>query len=205
MDKRTVKLVMVVAILLVVALYFIGGTYARYASDFEGEGTVTVAKWAVKVAGEETKDFTLTLTPDDDNNIVNEKIAPSYSASGEIDVDLTGTEVAVELSAVVGKLTGVLAENDKVTVATTVETQGNAKPGDGDVTSAEEGSGYKIALPSQTEGFTEDTGKYKVKITVTWLNENSPDQDVNDTTAGKQGGEVQVPVTLKLLQQVKAD
>ena len=97
MDKRTVKLVMIVAMLLVVCLYFVGGTYARYASEFSGDATVSVAKWAVKVDGEESETLNINFKVQDNKFVVADKIAPSVTAKAEAEVDLEGTEVAVDL------------------------------------------------------------------------------------------------------------
>ena len=47
MQKRTVISVIVVAMLLVISLYFVGGTYTRYVSEYTGTAKTQVAKWNV--------------------------------------------------------------------------------------------------------------------------------------------------------------
>ena len=49
MKKSTVTIVIALLIILTVCLYFISGTYARYADSRSGNATVSVAKWSVSI------------------------------------------------------------------------------------------------------------------------------------------------------------
>ena len=57
MNKKTVKTIMVALILMVLAIYFIAGTYAKYTTDFSGKTSIGVAKWNVKLTKDNFTDF----------------------------------------------------------------------------------------------------------------------------------------------------
>ena len=218
MDKRTVKLVMVIAMLLVVCLYFVGGTYARYVSEFSGSADVNVAKWAVKLAGDasaQEKEFTLTLNNIEENNdVVNGKIAPSVSLTGNIEVDLSGTEVSVDI------LTKIDEEEIKNAINEALDAKGSITNNDIAVTVSAKGSGQltsvnsasaldeaiKVSLPNTESGFKE-TDKVTLTVKVTW--DNADDQhNADHTLMGENAEQLQklsIPVTLHVYQHIEAD
>lgn len=196
MNKKTIKSIMVVLILMVIALYFVSGTYARYTSEFSADATFQVAKWQVKVgdtaADDETsKTFTPTFTYNETEYVANDRIAPSRSASADIEIDLTGTEVAVDVLASVD--TSELATSlgtSKITTTATID--------DTDVTTAQ---GTTIALPEK-QAFTSSNGKKTLKVTVTWDND-SDNHSSDDTKNGIAAGNIEIPVTVTLKQHIQ--
>ena len=204
MDKKMVKLVIAVAILLVIALYFVGGTYARYTSEFTGSGTVSVAKWAVKAGEQDSGTFNLDFEVETNENVVNDKIAPSVKAVAPLKLDLTGTEVAVDVIVEKGddfsaKLTeaGLTEEQVKFGIKVAPDSQDKLKPSD-------EGDGSKqkpfvIPLPDGA-AFDNSTGLISIELTVQWDNDESRNTD--DTTAGKKGGSLTLPVKVTVQQHI---
>ena len=204
MTKRTVKSFMVIVMLLVVALYFVSGTYARYIDEFTGSADATVAKWAVKVgdAAVENK-FTITLTEEENENVVNGKIAPDVTLnSNDVVIDLTGTEVAVDVKAEIdpseleSALSALGESADDVTASATVY-KGESGTASGVV---EDG---KIPLPDQTTGFTAENGKFHIVVQVKWTNNESHNE--SDTTAGKTPVTLKIPVKVTLKQHLAKD
>lgn len=195
--KSTVKKNVFLVIILALLVALIGGTYAKYSSTFNGTGNLNVAKWSVKVNGNTSKSFDLTLAPEKNGNIVENKIAPGYSASGEIEIDLTETEVAVDLSATLGELTGALASKDNVKLTSEITPQESAVEGTGSLSDK-----YTIALPTG-KAFTATNGKYKIKVTATW-EDKSIEKDADDTNAGETAGTSSVTVNVKLEQHIQA-
>lgn len=108
MKKRNITF----AILLLAVLFTavgVGKTYARYITKDTGTGEATVAKWHAvitewngKAATE--KVLTLTTTKTENPYVVEGLIAPDVTAKGELNIDLTGTQVATDLLVELGDL-----------------------------------------------------------------------------------------------------
>lgn len=196
MKKGTIKLIIAVLMLVTICLYFVSGTYARYAESITGNANVTVAKWAVAFKDGETtlaNDFNLNFKVTDNTNVVSGKVAPGTSATATIEVDLTGTEVAVDYEAVIDEEALEAKFNGAdVTVSTSVSGSTTAKKG-------------TINL-IEDKAFTETNGKVPIVITLTWNGEeaDSDDKNVKDTAMGKgaTGTAIELPVTLKLQQHI---
>lgn len=202
MTKKNVFSVIAVAMLFAVSLYFVGGTYARYAGEYTGSATGQIASWAVKVNGDTSKTLNLTFTADDSTDVVEGKIAPGHSISSEVELDLNGTEVSVEALAEITEtnLKSVFGDAaDKVTVSTEMTKDGSK------VEEVGKDNYTKIALPEGRQAFG-DGDKVTVKITITWSHDGE-EQNVNDTTVGEKTGEAlqfTVPVTLNVRQYIAA-
>ncbi len=217
MKKKTVGSVMAVAMLFAISLFFVGGTYARYVSTFDGTGSVDIAKWAValKNGGEavDEKEFELTLKAVDNEHVVTGKIAPSVTATGEVEVELNGTEVSVDVissiseTAVKDALTqlGVVnTDNNDISVAVTVAKDEGATNIKEITGNGSEATPYLVALNSNANGFGE-TDKIKVTVTVTWTN-----TDANSTThteigekAATGSATLKVPFKLQIVQHIE--
>ena len=193
-NKKTAKTTIVVAMLLAVSLYFIAGTYARYTSEYKGGAAVDVAKWNVALKNgedEKSEKLALKLEPTENSLVVNGKIAPSMTATGKVVVDLTDTEVAVEIAALI-------AEKDYKDIfggakaELTVKVNGTTA----DLTTED----WKtINLPNNAK-FTENNGQVEVEVSLKWVNAEA--NNTNDTTTGATGGTLTIPVTLKVRQKI---
>ena len=195
MTKRTIKGIIAMLMLLTVCLYFVSGTYARYASSVSGRAAVTAAKWAVAFKNGENEalvnDFDLAFTVTANENVVPNKIAPQTTATAEIQVDLTGTEVAVDYVATVDE--SALADyfgasKDDVQVTTSAKVNG-----------VEDTTGT-IKLVNEN-AFTANNGKVTITITLTWT--NNDEHNVSDTAVGEAATSLEFPVTLKLQQHIE--
>ncbi len=188
--KRTKRAIFVIiAILLVV--YLISGTYARYTKEGKADAKIDIAKWAVSIkSGDKTLNSTsqdITFKVKNNDNVVPGKIAPAVTAEAEVELDLTGTEVAVDFTATIGALTPTnLPSSDKITLTSSVD---GGTPG----------TAQTIDLVGNT-AFTSSNGKKKVKLTLTWENDNENNAD--DTSTGTTGGTLTIPVTLTVQQHI---
>lgn len=95
-NKVIIALVIVTILILIVGIW----AFARYTSKVAGSGTASVAAWSFKVNGQNE-----TITENIDllasMNAVNGKVAPNHMAPGtsgsfNVDIDATGSDVAVE-------------------------------------------------------------------------------------------------------------
>ncbi len=97
------RLAVLAVVLCLVTMSLTAGTLAKYASEFDGTATATVAKWAVAFkdgdgnAFSDTNTLTLNLkdTAKETAKLVKaDRIAPGTTGSFALAVDGTGTEVA---------------------------------------------------------------------------------------------------------------
>lgn len=195
MRKSKVRDIVVALIVLAIALFFIAGTYARYSSSGTANGQISVAKWQVKLDGTDisttstTKDVTFTVQSN--TNVVAGKIAPAVTATAEVELDLTGTEVAVDFDATIDPsfdLTAVGASGDKLTLTTKV-----------DGTAYTSGTVQTIALPGGS-AFTAANGKKTVTLELTWTNDDNNNPD--DSAMGSAAPTITIPVTLTAKQHI---
>ena len=72
--------------------------YAKYKTTLKGNGTAQVAKWSFKVNGQTQTipDIDLATTMKKVNNVAENKIAPGTEGSFELNLDATGSEVAID-------------------------------------------------------------------------------------------------------------
>ncbi len=204
MDKKTRTAVIVVMLVVAIALYFIAGTYARYTTDKSGNATLQVAKWAVAIKkgaeGPTLNDLGELEFTVDSTDVASGKIAPSVTATAEVGIDLTGTEVSVDITAkldeeqVAAQLSTALGESvSDIKVTATPTGFGDAATGLG--TSGE----ATINLPNQA-AFTAENGVGTIKIAITWT--NNEDHNASDTTAGESATSISVPITLEVKQHI---
>lgn len=215
MKKKNVISITVIAMLFAVALYFVGGTYARYVSKFDGEGSVAVAKWAVQLTpGGDSMSLNLEteLVQDD---VVADKIAPGGKAQGKVSLALNGTEVAVDVFATVNEekitqainsaLGGDSVSNSDIKVTAKVQ----AAEGASNLAGKTSGSGTKddpfvIKLPNGGSAF-DDSDIIEVSIEVTWTNDDEHSDD--HTKIGKKADSLtnlKIPVTVHAVQHLKS-
>ncbi len=183
-----------IAIVLVLVLYLIGNTYSKYSTEGIANAKANVAKWAVVMKSGETflnsTTQDITFTVQENNNVVPGKIAPAVTAKAEVELDLTGTEVAVDFTATVGSLSPTnLPSYDKISLTSAVE---GGTPG----------TLTTIPLVNQS-AFTESNGKRKVTLTLTWTNDDENNKDDTDTGMLADGSRtLTIPVTLTVAQHI---
>lgn len=180
MTKKTVKSIIAVLMLLTVCLYFISGTYARYASSASGTATVTVAKWAVKVNNTDiTSADTLTITFQEVKNdyVVDGKIAPGSELYADFTIDPTGSEVAIDYSFELGEITASLGDVPTTLTVSKVELVADGT----ELTKTDGKYTGTIDLTSQTAALT-SAEAVTVRVYVEW--ENTDSANTTDTSVG---------------------
>ncbi len=97
-NKKAITILL--ALLLITAVVFSMYAYAKYKTTLTGNGTATVAKWSFKVNGQTQTipDIDLATTMKENNNIVKGKLAPGTEGSFDLNLDATGSEVAIDYS-----------------------------------------------------------------------------------------------------------
>ena len=178
----------------------VSGTYARYTTTDEGTAKAKVAKWAVKFkdgSNELTDNFELTLDNEDNTYVVKEKIAPAASVYKDLVVDLTGTEVATDITAKLGDLTGVTGDQSRFTLKLSEVVNGQATeltPVDGVYT-------IKVGLNQGRTAIEKSTVTFRVELV--WNNVDA--QDENDTTMGEAAQDITAELELTAKQHIEAD
>ena len=97
--KTNNKPVLIVALALILAIILSIYAYSKYTSSYKGTSTSTVAKWIFKVNGhsdEEIGDIDFVQTIENQNNVVEKKLAPGTQGKFELTLDGTGSEVAID-------------------------------------------------------------------------------------------------------------
>ena len=183
-------------VLIVFALVaVIGGTYARYTASSSSNAQLQVAKWAVAFKTNSapiSESNKLTFTVNSNNYVAANRIAPSNSATANAVIDLTGTEVGVDM--VVTADTASIATTlgiDASRITTSLTVNGETKT---------PGSTPTTLTYAQVDGLT--NGQVPVVVTVTWAEDNSTANNTADTAAGAEFATIDVPVTLTVTQHV---
>lgn len=184
MNRRAkVRNLTLIALIVFLLIAIIGGTYARYTSTASGTSTAAVAKWAVKINETDivTEDeFTINFTEVENNDVVDGKIAPASTLYADLEIDPTGSEVAIDYSFQLGAITA--SEGD---VPTDLKISKVCKIDGGNETELTAIDGEytgTIALKSQTTALAEDS-KVKVRVYVEW--QNTEANSALHTAAGK--------------------
>ena len=93
--QRALRICLVIA--LVLLIFLVGYTFAKYYSEIKGGGTGSIAKWSF--IANDSKDTIQTISLVDTANqvsLVEGKIAPGTKGSFNIEIDATGSEVGVD-------------------------------------------------------------------------------------------------------------
>lgn len=203
MNKKTIKSMMIVLMLLAVGLYFVSGTYARYTSSASGEGTVQVAKWAVKINEKDatqSEAFTIEFTEVENANVVNGFIAPDSQLYADFTIDPTGSQVAMDYSFTLGAITadtGDVPETVKVLkVVPVVEgVEGT------ELTATEDVYSGTIELVDQETALTADEA-VTMRVYVEWEDLNTSDANTTDTSVGVSAPTLSMTVNATATQDV---
>ena len=90
--------ILALAIILVIAIFFVSNSYSRYRSSKSGAGSISVAKWKIKLNNEvvtssQTISLEDTLTS---NNYSTSKVIPGTNGEIDLVIDLSETEVKTD-------------------------------------------------------------------------------------------------------------
>lgn len=195
--KGAIAASMVSGLALVASLAFVGGgTYARYVATAEGNGSASVAKWAVKVNGNDSNTFNLDFNAENNPDIVAGKIAPGVTATGYVDIDLTDTEVSVEIDCECA-----LSNSGDNAIPVKVEV-GDPVPADGasNMTVMPKTEDNPVIVKVNGDHMN---GTVRVPVTLTWDSDSEATDDDADTAAGKTAENMTVPVKLQVRQYIE--
>lgn len=95
--RKSKKIVLIIIVISLMIMSFLGGhAYAKYMSKVTGQGTADIASWNFKVNEKEDKIQTISLKSTVNNeNLINNKIAPGTHGDFQIKIDATGSEVGI--------------------------------------------------------------------------------------------------------------
>ena len=200
MTKKNVKTMMVVLVVLLIGLYLVSGTYARYTSTVDGVVSAKVAKWSVALNGDDMTTITETMELDfyneENDDVVDGYIAPASELySDTLTIDPTGTQVAMDYTIELGEITSAEDLEGKIVIARM------EKLVDGNWVNEEDfsvGNPFEktIEITDQTVGLTgDDVVEYRVVLA--W--ENVEDNNETDTALG-----VSAPNDVKMTVKVTA-
>lgn len=101
--KSKRKSILIVTLLIFCFIYLVvRGVQAAYESSISGHGENDVANWSIKVNNQEitntSTSLNLTYTVNDLTNVRGGKVAPGASLSYPIQIDASGSEVAIKLT-----------------------------------------------------------------------------------------------------------
>ena len=194
MRKSKVRDIIVALIILVIALFFIAGTYARYSSTGTGTGDVQVAKWAVKINNADitaTDTFAITFKEVANDNIVDGKIAPAGSLYADFVIDPTGSEVALDYEFALGNITSTGTVPDGIAVEKVCTVSGSTET---PLTATDGKYTGTIALASQTVALS-DSEAVTVRVYITWTDSDEAARYTSDTAAGVAAPTLSLQVT----------
>ncbi len=201
MKHSTQKLAIVILMLLTIVLHFVASTYARYVSTFTGDAKTSVAKWAVRLKGDETGEKTkidnLIFKLQNNNNVKDGKIAPGATAVAEVEFDLKGTEVSVDI---IAEITTENIEKVFKEVAKNVSLTAEIDGTKAEVTQTT--MRKTIVLPNN-KAFTAENGTRKLTLTLTWDNTDESFNEI-DTQIGQAGETIVIPVKLTIQQHIES-
>ena len=186
------------ALIIFALIAIIGGTYARYSSQSTSNAKLQIAKWNVAFKTNSnviSSENPITFTVAGNSNIAPNRIAPTYSASGLAQIDLTGTEVSVDLSADISAaaIKAAFGANVQDRIDVTLKVNGVKQS--------------STTIPYATIA---SNPVIDVEVIVEWTEDDANDattsnttENTNDTTLGLAAGTaITIPVTLTATQHV---
>ena len=185
------------ALILFLLIAVISGTYTRYTNTATGNATIDIAKWSVKIGSTDMKDITtlsVPLTYATNSKISTGKIAPGGSATFQLVIDPTDSEVAIDYELSVGDITGLTNTGSKLELTSVTYT-------------VQGGSAQTITPGGTAATFTEaladvEAGKtVTVNGTITWDND-SDNRSAADTANGWADASPTVSVTITAKQSI---
>ena len=196
----TVAMLVCIVACIIVAGTMFGVTLARYVTGEKSADTsLPVAKWGVdtKIAGN--------LTVVGNDYVVDGKLAPATEAYIDVEIQLAGTEVAVDYKVEIGNITGTNVPTGlalkKVVPVGTDGSEGTELTGTGNV--------YSGIIPlnkdedNKTTAFGADD-KFIIRIYFEWTNSDA--NDATDTAIGQNApGDLQFNIKVSAQQHIPAD
>lgn len=200
--STTRKIAIVTLMLLVVCMYFVAGTYAKYTWKGTATGSVAVAKWQVGLGSSQESTTDVTFTVENNTNVATGKIAPGCTAKADIVVNPNGSEVSVDYKFKVDATKLPAGINMSVSSVTV----------DGEE-ATKDGEWYKGTIALDGKEKLTDEDQKTVTVSVTWTDDGTTLDSVNADGYGKNDDtlegikadaarQITIPVTVLMEQHV---
>lgn len=195
--KKTGILAVLLLLLVVVTVSY---TYSMYKGFGTVESKARIAKWAVKIGENDLSSYASTplsaeLTLSDNEYVADNVIAPGRSGTYTVEIDPTGSQVAIDYIIKVSGIEGI--ENEKIKVTGARYWIGEVT---GEGTAAAEATGTDGVTISQSLADVLANKKLTVEVTIEWLNVDTNDEV--DTNNGKEAGEITVNTSITAKQHI---
>ena len=121
--RSSVRKYTILALVVFALIAVIGGTYSRYSSTGTANATVGVAKWAVQLNGKDISSASAVVTPSltyaANDNVAANKLAPGRTATFDVELDPTGSEVAIDYTLKINtaSITGITNASSAISVS----------------------------------------------------------------------------------------
>lgn len=188
-------------IMLLITIYQINNTYAKYFTEAEGTVEETIGAWIVKVndtniaTGEDIENFTINeLTYNSNDYVLEGKIAPGLLGYFDVTIDATQASVAVRYDVTIDFSQLNLSESIKFSkLATVVD---GVESEDGIVRTGESTYTGIVNLDDIEAGKTST-----LRVYLGWEDDGTGANDEEDSTLGKnKDAQVLIPVQVKASQ-----
>ena len=181
--KTTIKWSIVILILFALVV-ILGGTFSRYSDTANGTAEIDFAKWSVKINGTQMNaissgELPITLSYVSSDYVSENKLAPGGSANFTLEIDPTGSEVAVDYEIQIGAVSGLSNNGSEIKLSSATYKIGSGAEQNATISS---GSG----TISFTEGLADVEAGKKVTVvgTIIWDNDNDSN-NAADTENGR--------------------
>jgi len=203
MEKRTTKTKkgILIAVIIACLIVLIAGTYSRYTSTGTATVNAEIAKWHVVLGGTDISTQAQTVNANfvyDANSYVKSgKLAPGRSGQFTIEVDPTGSEVAIDYTFTIDDTA--LASNANIAVTGATYTMGSESG-----TATIDANGVVSLSESLAHVQAGDT--VTLTVTVAWTNGNNATDTAEGVTSYETGLEtgtvLSIPVTVTASQKI---
>lgn len=203
-NTKRKKSVILVVLLLLLVVTIVGYTYSRYMSSGTADSTATVAKWSVKIDNNDLDTYKSTpleapLTLDTNPYVDEGVIAPGSSGSYTVEIDPTGSQVAIDYVVKVSGIKGLTTANDNIKVTSAKYWIGEVA-GEGTNALVDGENGVTI---TESLAQVKNNEKLTVKVTIEW--ENVEANNDTDTSNGKESETVTVSTSITAKQHLTTD
>lgn len=208
--QKKVKKGILFAVIIALAVVVIGSTYSRYTSTGNTNVKADIAKWHVTLNGtdisSESSNVNVTMSVAENDFVKADKFAPGVTGSFDIELDPTGSEVAMDYTFNVDS--SVIADAlEANSTSKFVVTGATYKIGSGEAQTATIDQNGIITV-NETLAQVENGNKVLVTVNVLWDNDSDA-QSVSDTkegvassVAGVNGKTVTFPVVVTAKQHI---
>ena len=205
--KSKVKSKILLLIIIATLIAIIGGTYSRYTSTGTLNGKATMAKWSIKLKGDEAEASNIssasatvettaqTVEGVSNANVSEGKIAPGQTLVSTVEVDPSGSQVAIDYNLEVNSITTEGFNDDSSIVVSKI----TGTVDGGTETNAALLGGKYVFFESLEDVLANK--KVTFKTYISWTNGNN----AADTENGMNVDEIVVPIGITAKQHLLAD